>query len=126
MWLVRNEAGPRAYRRLARRLEAAGTDLDLLVRVATADHLGRTTPTALAGEFREGILFLERARRALPGLAAAPAAVLGRHLIARGFEPGPGLGRVLAACREIQDETGWSDPDRILDRALREDQDPRE
>ena len=43
-WYVKNEAGPKAYRRLARRLEAAGADLDLLVRVATADQLGRTTP----------------------------------------------------------------------------------
>ena len=125
-WFVRNEAGPRAYRRLARRLEAARTDIDLLVRVATADHLGRTTPAAMAGEFREARLFLERAGRALPGLAAPPPAVLGRHLIARGFEPGPALGRMLATCREIQDETGWSDPNRILDRALGEDQELRE
>ena len=120
-WYVRNEAGPRAYRRLARRLEAAGIDLRLLARVATADHLGRTTPAAARGEFPEGAVFLERASAALPGLAARAPAVRGRHLIERGFEPGPGIGRVLAACREIQDETGWSDPDRILDRALGED-----
>ncbi len=118
VWLVRNEAGPRAYRRLARRLEAAGADLRLLARVATADQLGRTTPAAVRGEFPEGVVFLERASAALPGLAPLPPAVLGRHLIARGFEPGPKMGRVLAACREIQDETGWSDPERILDRAL--------
>ena len=120
-WFVRNEAGPRAYRRLARRLEASGTDLRLLVRVATADCLGRTTPAAARGEFPEGAVFLERAGAALPGLAASAPAVLGRHLMDRGFEPGPRIGRVLAACREIQDETGWSDPDRILDRALGED-----
>ena len=28
------------------------------------------------------------------------------------------MGRVLAACREVQDETGWTDPERILDQAL--------
>ena len=121
---VRNEAGPKAYRRLARRLEAAGADLDLLVRVATADQLGRTTPAAVRGEFPEAAIFLERANAALPGLAPLPPAVLGRHLVARGFAPGPRMGRVLAACREIQDETGWSDPDRILGRALREDRHP--
>ena len=120
-WFVKNEAGPKAYRRLARRLEAAGADLRLLVRVATADQLGRTTPAAARGEFREGAVFLERASAALPGLAAVAPAVLGRHLIARGFEPGPRFGRVLAACSDIQDETGWSDPDRILDRALGDD-----
>ncbi|MCY4454199.1 MAG: HD domain-containing protein [Immundisolibacterales bacterium] len=115
---VRDGAGPSAYRRLARRLDAAGADLELLARVATADHLGRTTRAAREGRFREGSTFLERARAALPGLAPAAPAVLGRHLIARGFEPGPQLGRLLAACRKVQDETGWSDPDSIIDRAL--------
>ena len=115
---VRNEAGPKAYRRLARRLEAAGADLELLVRVATADQLGRTTEAAVRGEFTEGATFLERARAAVPGLVSIAPAVQGRHLVARGFEPGPEMGRVLAVCREIQDETGWSDADRILDRAL--------
>ena len=118
---VKNEAGPKAYRRLARRLEAAGADLELLVRVATADQLGRTTPAAARGELPEAAIFLERANAALPGLAPLPPAVLGRHLVARGFTPGPRMGRVLAACREVQDETGWSDPDRILDRVLRDD-----
>ena len=125
-WFVKNDAGPRAYRRLARRLEAAGTDLRLLARVATADHLGRTTPAAARGEFLEGSAFLERAGAALPGLAAHAPAVRGRHLIERGLEPGPGIGRVLAACREVQDETGWSDPERILERALGEDRGRRE
>ena len=123
-WFVKNDAGPRAYRRLARRLEAAGIDLRLLARVATADHLGRTTPAAARGEFPEAAVFLERAGAALPGLATHAPAVRGRHLIERGFEPGPGIGRVLAACREIQDETGWSDPERILERALGEDRGP--
>ena len=126
VWLVRNDAGPRAYRRLARRLEAAGTDLELLVRVATADQLGRTTEAAARGEFAEGATFLERARAAMPRLVSAAPAVQGRHLVARGFAPGPEMGRVLAACREIQDETGWSDPERILDRALGGSRDPDE
>ena len=123
---VRNGAGPRAYRRLARRLEAGGASLELLVRVATADRLGRASPGAATGEFPEGSVFLERAREALPGLVALPPAVQGRHLLARGFEPGPRMGRMLAACREVQDETGWSEPDRILDRVLGSAGDRRE
>ena len=63
-------------------------------------------------------MFLERARAAIPGLTPAAPAVRGRHLVARGFAPGPEMGRVLAACREVQDETGWTDPERILARAL--------
>ena len=121
---VRDGAGPGAYRRLARRLEAAGTNLELLARVATADHLGRTTRAAREGTFREGSTFLERARAALPGLAPISPAVRGRHLVSRGFEPGPQLGRMLAACQKVQDETGWSDPDRIIDRTLGGDREP--
>jgi hypothetical protein len=36
----------------------------------------------------------------------------------RGLPPGPEFGKILARCREIQDETGWDDPERILTRAL--------
>jgi tRNA nucleotidyltransferase (CCA-adding enzyme) len=112
------EAGPRAYRRLLRQLREDGVDLDLLYRVARADHLGRTTEDALAGRFPAGDIFLARAREidAIP-LTYEPV-VKGRHLLARGIPPGPGMGRLLARCRRIQDETGWSEPDEILARAL--------
>ena len=110
--------GPRAYRRLARALQAGGVQIKLLERVARADSLGRTTPEALAGVFPEGDRFLREAE-ALAVHDAAPAdVVLGRHLIGRGLPPGPGFGPILARCREVQDETGWTDPDRILDEAL--------
>lgn len=116
---VQKGAGPKAYRRLARRLEAAGAGIGLLARVAEADHLGRTTEAARAGEFPAGEAFLACAAQALqPGLKAPAPAVQGRHLVARGLEPGPRFGRILAVCGEVQDETGWSDPERILDRAL--------
>jgi len=49
---------------------------------------------------------------------AEPDVVLGRHLIERGMTPGPEFGPLLARCREVQEETGWADPDRILDRVL--------
>jgi hypothetical protein len=39
-------------------------------------------------------------------------------LMAHGIGPGPELGRLLRRCREIEDETGWSDPERILARCL--------
>ena len=44
-----------------------------------------------------------------------------RHLIARGYKPGAWFGQVLSACRDVQDETGWDDPERILDRVLTSD-----
>ena len=121
---VRDEAGPIAYRRLARRLEAAGADLELLGRVATADHLGRTTQAARQGTFREGSTFLERARAALPGLAPVSRRSADAISSPAASNPGPQLGRMLAACQQVQDETGWSDPDRIIDRALGGDRRP--
>jgi tRNA nucleotidyltransferase (CCA-adding enzyme) len=115
-----NRAGPRAYRKLLRRLAAAGLDADLLERVARADHLGRTTEDALAGRFAAGDAFRVRAAEISAEPATHTDAVKGRHLLARGMVPGPEVGRILARCREIQDETGWTDPDAILARVLPE------
>ncbi|MEE2674842.1 MAG: HD domain-containing protein [Myxococcota bacterium] len=111
-------AGAKAYRKLARRLAEAGIDFDLLYQVARADHLGTATPEALAGAFAAGDRFLERARAIDSEPATHEAAVTGRHLLALGVEPGPGMGALLARCLDIQDETGWTDPEPILARAL--------
>ena len=115
---IGNAATAKGYRRLARKLERAGVGIELLVRVARADHLGRTTEDALAGRFDAGDAFLAAARAHSVERAAPRDAVLGRHLVERGMRPGPGFGPILERCREIQDETGWTDPERILDRAL--------
>ena len=115
---VRNGATAKGYRRLARKLGRAGVGMDLLVRVARADHLGRTTEDAAAGRFDAGDAFLAAARTHCVDREAPRDAVLGRHLIERGLQPGPGFAPILARCREVQDETGWTDPWRILDRVL--------
>jgi len=117
---VKNRATARGYRRLARKLEGAGADIELLVRVARADHLGRTTADALAGRFDAGDAFLAAARAHRVEHAAPRDAVLGRHLVARGMKPGPGFAPILERCREIQDETDGTDPERILDQVLAE------
>jgi tRNA nucleotidyltransferase (CCA-adding enzyme) len=110
-------AGPRGYRRLLRRLHEAGVDVDLLWRVARADHLGRTTQDALAGEFPAGEAFVERAKELEQDPNTFEPAVTGRYLIARGVAPGEQMGELLERCREVQDETSWTDPARILERA---------
>ena len=116
----RDGAKARAYRRLSRQLASTGVSMELLARVARADHLGRTTDEALRREFPAGDRFLARARE-LDVVEEAPRdAVQGRHLIARGLVPGPSFGPLLARCREVQDERGWQDPDRILDAVLGE------
>ena len=118
LFFVTDGATDRAYRRLARRLAEGKTTLQMLERVARADHLGRTTPEGVAGEFPEGDRFLERAAQLKVQQEAPVDVVRGRDLLARGLKPGPELGRLLARCREIQDETGWSDPDQIVNRLL--------
>lgn len=109
-----------AYRRLARRLAHSGVSMELLARVARADHFGRTTAEALARAFPAGDRFLARAGELEVAEEAPRDVVQGRHLIARGLVPGPSFGPLLTRCREVQDERGWRDPDRILDAVLAE------
>ena len=118
--LVRHGAGARAYRRLARELQGAGVTLELLERVARADALGRQADGAEPPGFPEGTEFLRVATELQVRDRAPRDVVLGRHLIARGLDPGPTFGPILARCREVQDEAGWKDPQRILDRVLRD------
>ena len=100
----------------------AGNEPDrLLWRVARADHFGRTTDDALARDFSDGEVFLERMRSLGVDRLAPQDAVLGRDVLAAGIAPGPEVGRILDRCRDIQDQTGWTDTTRILERALASD-----
>jgi len=116
---VKGDAGPRGYRRLARKLDAAQVSLSLLCRLARADHWGRTTDEARARLFPAGDAFIERARSLAVAEHGQPDVVLGRHLLAHGLHPGPVFGKILARCRAIQDTTGAQDPEVILAEALR-------
>jgi len=115
-----NDAGPRGYRRLARKLDEAGVSMELLERLARADHLGRTTPDAEARVFPNGDAFLDAATSLAVVQHGPPDVVLGRDVIARGIAPGREVGRILEACRAVQDESGESDAERILDVVLGE------
>lgn len=116
--LVEQGATPKAYRRLSRKLSRAGVSLRLLERVARADHLGRTTEEAMQDRFPAGDAFLAQADALEITTEGPKDVVLGRHLIAKGYEPSPDFAAILERCREIQDETGLTDPVAILDRAL--------
>ena len=107
-----------AYRRLASRLSDAGISMTLLERVARADHLGRTTDDAKAQAYPAGDHFLAMAGQLAIAHQATSDVVQGRHLIAAGCSPGPEFGAILAQCREIQDETGATEPEAILQQAL--------
>ena len=97
MWRAAPKVGDGAFRRLARKV-----DLELLARLAKADCLGRT------GDFDCSAMdwFLERAR-ALGVQHAPPAPILmGRHLLALGVPPGPGIGSILKQVYERQLDGG--------------------
>jgi tRNA nucleotidyltransferase (CCA-adding enzyme) len=85
--------GDGAFRRLAQKV-----DMELLARLARADCLGRT------GEFDCAAMdwFIARARTL--GVEHRPPAplLMGRHLLALGLTPGPGVGRILKAVYEQQ------------------------
>jgi tRNA nucleotidyltransferase (CCA-adding enzyme) len=85
--------GDGAFRRLAQKV-----DMELLARLARADCLGRT------GDFDCAAMdwFIARARTL--GVEHRPPAplLMGRHLLALGLTPGPGVGRILKAVYEQQ------------------------
>ncbi|MFA5353098.1 MAG: HDIG domain-containing metalloprotein [Thermodesulfovibrionales bacterium] len=124
--LVRNHLAPHAFReasakgfhRLARKLDSLELSMAELEAVARSDHFGRTTPDALARLFPDGEKFLARAQELHIEKKALPDVVRGRDLIARGLVPGPEFHRILDLARQIQDETGMTDPVGILDMIL--------
>lgn len=110
---------PKAYRRLARKADEAGTNLLLLERLNRSDRMGTSTEKARTVGFPEGDTFLNAARDLQVEVKVPPPVVMGRHLIMRGMNPGKEFGPILAQCRDIQDEFGWDDPNRILDEVLK-------
>ena len=98
--------GDGAFRRLAEKV-----DLDLLVRVARADCLGRT------GHFDCSAMdwFLDRAKGL--GVEHKPPSplLLGRHVLALGVAPGPRVGELLRSAYEKQLDGGFSTVEGGLD-----------
>jgi tRNA nucleotidyltransferase (CCA-adding enzyme) len=106
LWRERETLGDAAIRRLALRVP-----LPLLVRVASADFFGRTTPEALRRDDPAGPWLLDKAR-ALAVADAAPKPILqGRDLQALGLAPGKHFGALLKASFEAQLEGAFADHD---------------
>lgn len=97
LYKVRDTLRPAAIRRLALRI-----NIQKLVRLARADHLGRTNEEALAGLFPAGDWLLEESKN-LDVLAHKPTPFLtGKYLLSLGLKPGPELGRIIAESFELQ------------------------
>ncbi len=94
---ARNEIKPGAIRRLALRV-----NIEKLVRVAKADHLGRTTEESLEGLFPAGDWLLEQSRH-LDVLVKKPKPFLtGQYLLSLGLKPGPEIGEFIRESFELQ------------------------
>ncbi|HEX2613686.1 MAG TPA: HD domain-containing protein [Fibrobacteria bacterium] len=97
LYNVRETLRPAAIRRLALRV-----DIAKLVRLARADHLGRTTEEALEQRFPAGDWLLEESKK-LDVLLQKPAPFLtGKFLLSLGLKPGPELGKIIAESFELQ------------------------
>ncbi len=108
--LHKGGAGPAAVRRLATKVP-----IERLVRHARADHYGRTTPDALARVFPAGDWLLRTAKELEVAVHGPRPILMGRHLLERGWIPGPSMGEALARAFEAQLDGEFSD----LDGALR-------
>ena len=94
--LYEAQATDAAVRRLANKVGR----IDRLVRVARADAGGR--PPLPTDDDAAGRWLLERAQALTLADRGPTPLVLGRHLIARGLEPGPAFGPLLDRCFEAQ------------------------
>ena len=105
----KSKAGPAAIRRLSTKVP-----IGRLVRLARADHYGRTTPDALDRVFLAGEWLLEKAKELEVAERAPTPILMGRHLLERDVKPGPHMGKVLARAFEAQLDGDFSDLDGAL------------
>jgi len=116
-------SGRKGYRKLGRTLGDADVSPELLAALSKADVLGRTTEEALRRDVSSQDKFLEDYHQHVTSVAAPGGklvdSVSGKHLIAKGFKPGPDMGKFLALTRSIEDETAITDPDKLIELATR-------
>lgn len=86
-----------ALRRLALRVP-----IERLLLVSQADFFGRTTPDALGGVDPSASWLKTEITRVLGTDTAPKALILGRHLIALGYKPGPQFAEILSLAFEAQ------------------------
>lgn len=99
--LYKTQASDSAVRRLARKVR-----IDRLIRVANADMGGRPP---LPADFPAGDWLAQKAENLKVADAAPKPVILGRHLIDRGYQPGPHFKPILDAAFEAQLEGEFED-----------------
>jgi len=110
--LIHGNAPLAAYIRLERRLNLSKVTMEHLELMFSCDLSGRGLPIE---DKRIGIFRNKMQEIALYHLEELPApAVQGRHLIARGFKPGPSFKDILAECHRVQIDLEIDNPEEIL------------
>ncbi len=111
--LVRNNASDKAFRKLALRVKRP----DLLANVAACDALAANPDADLSSIDQ----FMEKMQALAVEKAPPKPIILGRHLVQRGFAPGPNFKPILDKCFEAQLDGKFTDEPgglRFLDRLL--------
>lgn len=121
--LFKDQAGPAAIRRLAQRLQPYA-DITLLADLTRADEAGRlpvsndfysaAMPSEQPRHFSAADWLIEQAKFLDVQHQAESPILLGRHLIAAGFIPGPSFGPMLKKAYDLQIEHGIKNPDVLL------------
>lgn len=109
---LKNPVSDGAIRRLSLRVNI----LDLL-KIAEADHFGRTTADAIEREFPAGEWLLKKAQELQVKDEKPKPLIMGRDLIDLGFKSSPELGKILKACFELQLEGTLTTKEELLNYA---------
>ncbi|MFA5879469.1 MAG: polynucleotide adenylyltransferase, partial [Candidatus Margulisiibacteriota bacterium] len=85
-----------------------------LLKIAQADHFGRTTSDAINKEFPAGDWLLNKAHDLQVKDQKPVPIILGRDLIDLGIKPGPEFGKIIHECFELQLEDVLSTKEDLL------------
>jgi len=116
-FLYKQEAGPSAIRRLARRLSPE-VSIDMLERCSRADF--KASGVGIQDEYPAGDWILEQADLHLVRHEPESPVLMGRHLLEIGLTPGPQFGIILRRAHEIQLDEGERDVDTLRSRSLKD------
>lgn len=109
LYKVKDQVSDGAIRRLALRVP-----IPELLKVAQADHFGRTTVDAIAREFPAGAWLLSRAQNLAVHDRPPQAILQGRHLKNMGLPPGPIYATILSEAFEFQLDGKMSELEQFL------------
>lgn len=106
--IATNEANPRMVRRLLTRLPYPD-DFERLCQLLCADRMGKMPVGNTASVDKMRLIFQE-----LGEVNSIKPIIMGRHLLALGFAPGPHIGKALKAAFDMQIDDGVTDFETLL------------